>query len=130
MDSLLDLSNRRRARRVRENLEVEIFGDDLHLLKGQTINLSASGARLLMKNPPAGRHFFLKVEIDGRSIETLADKVWENRNGASGGTVIGLQFSSLRPADQQRLLYFCDSKSQKAAEAKRPQRIRLSIPLS
>lgn len=122
----LGLDNRRIARRVSQHIDVELYGDDMRMIQGQTINLSATGARVFMRNDVEGAHFHLKINVNGRNIQALADKVWESRNENSGCVVLGLRFISLNARDHQRLTHYCDSKAQRAAESKRPRRIKLS----
>ncbi|MGE0492102.1 MAG: PilZ domain-containing protein [Vulcanimicrobiota bacterium] len=123
---MLELKNRRRAPRVNQSFSVDFYGDDLNLLQGQTINLSSTGARLICNRGADGNHFHVVLNIDGRPVTALADKVWDSPlNGSSGAVVIGLHFSAMNQRDRRLLSDYCGREAQKQARRTLP----TSIPL-
>lgn len=105
------VTNRRSAPRVRQTLPVEFYGDDLKKIPARTLNLSTSGARIITPNSSAAKIVHVVIDLGGplggRKVKSLADTIWQSANESTGFTVIGLEFTCMKPGDRQTLGHFC-----------------------
>ena len=68
----LDTDNRRRATRINREFPVQTVDDQERLGRGSAINVSATGARLVLTRPCRGE---FTLQLDGQT-QVLARPVW------------------------------------------------------
>lgn len=91
----LDTDNRRRAPRINRQFTVQWMDDCEKIERGSALNVSATGARLVVKKPCEGE---FTLQLDDQT-QVLARTVWSQQ--LSGFAVVGVEFD-LRAADQRR----------------------------
>lgn len=96
----LDLDNRRRARRVNQQIDVRYVFSGQSVRSSVALNVSATGARLLLNPSPAGETEMTLQLAD--KVDVLARTVWEIPL-AGGKRIAGVAFESVSP-DQKAAL--------------------------
>jgi hypothetical protein len=91
----LDTDNRRRAPRINRQFAVQYVDEREQVGRGSALNVSATGARLVMKRPCQGE-FTLQLD---EQTQVLARAVWTQEH--SSYAVVGVEFD-LSIADQRR----------------------------
>lgn len=91
----LDTDNRRRAPRINRQFAVQCVDDQERVERGSALNVSATGARLVLKRPCSGE---FTLQLDDQT-QVLARAVWTQQ--LSGYAVVGVEFD-LSVADQRR----------------------------
>ncbi|MBS2034245.1 PilZ domain-containing protein [bacterium] len=91
----LDTDNRRRAPRINRHFAVQCMDDHESIERGSALNVSSTGARLVLKRPCRGE-FTLQLD---ENTQVLARTVWSHQ--LSGYAVVGVEFD-LRAAEQRR----------------------------
>ena len=93
----LGVDNRRRATRINREFPIQTLDDQERLGRGSAINVSATGARLVLTKPCRGE-FTLQLD---EQTQVLARPVWTRE--LSGFAVVGVEFQ-LTGEDQKRSL--------------------------
>jgi len=93
----LDTDNRRRATRINRQFGIQYVDEQESVGRGSAVNVSATGARLIMKKPCQGD---FTLQLDDQT-QVLARTVWARE--LSGFAVVGVEFD-LSAADQRRSL--------------------------
>lgn len=97
----LDVSNRRRAPRVRSDLDVAFCTESGESGQCVAINLSRTGARVVTGSPKMSRgEFTLRI---GPKVQVLARAVWESPGPGGRSWVAGLHFTSISSSQQAEL---------------------------
>ena len=93
----LGTDNRRRATRINRQFPIQVVDDRERLGCGSAINVSATGARLILKQPCRGE---FTLQLDDQT-QVLARPVWTRE--LSGFAVVGVEFD-LTGEEQKRSL--------------------------
>jgi c-di-GMP-binding flagellar brake protein YcgR len=100
LQSVLHLDNRRRATRVNRQLEVSYCVPDAAPARGLALNVSQSGARVLLRGD--GSHSReMTLRFDG-NVTLLARTVWERPINANC-RIAGVRFEAVDEQDRQAL---------------------------
>ena len=93
----LDLDNRRRATRINREVPVNYLDGRMHVGQTLALNVSASGARLILKRPC---YDVITLQLDLHT-KILARPVWSRH--LSQFSVVGVEFEITSP-EQRRCL--------------------------
>ena len=104
LDELLHLDNRRCAERVAGSIAVQYCTERGEVGAAQTINLSSTGARMVVAESRLREGEFT---LQLGAVQVLARQVWETPLPRGRSRVVGVRFSSVSPSQRlalQRLL--------------------------
>jgi hypothetical protein len=96
----LDLDNRRRARRVNQQIDIRYVFSGQAVCSSVALNLSSTGARLLLNQAPAGETELTLQLAD--KVDVLARTVWEIPL-AGGKRIAGVAFEGVSPSQRVAL---------------------------
>ena len=108
----LDLENRRRARRVNQQIGVRYLFSGRSVRSSVALNVSATGARLLLDEAPPGETE-MTLQLD-QKVDVVARTVWETPLGG-GKRIAGVAFEALSPLQKSALEQLLQEMVQKAA---------------
>lgn len=108
------LENRRRAKRFAANLPVQCARLDGQQLSGTTINVSQTGARIVLRGNDHSLSSFYKVRIDN-DVELTARTVWQYPMANGQCRIVGLEFETQRPEQTEQWSAFLNTRGLPAA---------------
>ena len=91
----LETDNRRRAPRINRQFPVQLMDEQERMERGSAVNVSATGARLVVRRPCAGE---FTLQLDDHT-QVLARTVWSQQ--MPGYAVVGVEFD-VSAAEQRR----------------------------
>lgn len=89
------LEDRRWSTRINQELPLRYRASSLDFRKGSLINISLSGARLVVDGREVQAGPYLQLELalgDAEPVRVTATKRWERSLGSGHGAVIGVSF--------------------------------------
>lgn len=102
---MLNVDNRREAFRVNSLRPVEYVGAEGLPRRGQMINVSESGARLVGRFP-AGAPVIFRVALGSRTVCLLGEQVWREDLQFGKNAVVGVRFRHLEESTRGCLRAF------------------------
>lgn len=90
----MKLDNRRWSTRIKQNLSLRYRAASMQFQTGRLINLSYSGARLLVSRREAEAGPFLQLQLElsnGEVVKVTAKQMWQTEAGADT-VVVGVRF--------------------------------------
>ena len=112
IDNLTDLSNRRSSPRINRVMSVRYVRPGEHVRPAQALNISSSGARLVLPEDDSGEPE-LTVEFEGQ-VALLARRVWEEPL-PGGQRLVGVRFEGFHFGQRVALDNFLDEMEFRAA---------------